>query len=80
MAIYDGYECFVPRLEEIEEGEIELRVRDCSKYKFKRVKAKIARDRASLPDGENLWIRDMIGRLFPHTPWTIKIVQEIEDR
>lgn len=72
-----GYEIFVRKLNELEEGkESEREVRDAQTYERKQVKALVSSSPEKLPDGEPLWVRGMLGQLLDEKPWQIKIVSE----
>ena len=68
-----GYEVFVRRLEELEEGkELQQEIRDAQTYERKNVKALVSPSPDKLPDGQPLWVRGMLGRLLDEKPWRIK--------
>lgn len=70
-----GYEIFVSKLAELEEGkELQKEVRDAQTYQRKNVKALVSSSPQKLPDGENLWVRGPLGQLLDNKPWRIKIV------
>lgn len=72
-----GYEIFVRKLEELEEGkELQKEVRDAQTYERKNVKAMVSSSPEKLPDGEPLWVRGMLGQLLDEKPWRIKIVNK----
>jgi hypothetical protein len=73
-----GYEIFVGKLEELEEGkELQKEIRDAQTYERKTVKALFSASPEKLPDGEPLWIRGGLGRLLDEKPWRIKIIGEV---
>lgn len=73
-----GYQIFVHGLEELEEGkEVEIQIMDVQTYGTKNVKALLSSSAKKLPDGENLWVRSMLGVLIDENPWRIKIISEI---
>ncbi|MFH1480885.1 MAG: phenylphosphate carboxylase subunit gamma [Pseudomonadota bacterium] len=59
------WQTFVRKFEDMKEGELELFIKDLTpgprKYDTKHVRAKVARSKAALPDGETLWIRSESG-------------------
>lgn len=72
-----GYEIFVRKLDELEEGkELQKEIRDAKTYERKTVKALLSSSPEKLPDGEPLWVRGMLGQLLDQKPWRIKIVSE----
>ena len=42
------------------------------------VKAKIAKSKEKLPDGEDLWVKNEDGAFLAENPWAIKIVEELD--
>ena len=73
-----GYEIFVRRLEELEEGkELQKEIRDVQKYERKTVKALFSSSPQKLPDGEPLWVRGPLGQLLDAKPWRVKIVGKV---
>jgi len=42
------------------------------------VKAKIAKSKEKLPDGEALWVKNEDGAFLPENPWVIKILEELD--
>lgn len=77
------YETFVSKPEILpESGETKLAVKDLTpgprKYDCRIVKAIVSRDPEKLPGADVLWLRSLVGKLFPN-PWAIKIVQELGD-
>lgn len=73
-----GYEIFVSKLEELEEGkELQKEIRDAQTYERKTVKALFSSSPEKLPDGETLWVRGGLGQLLDEKPWTIKIISEV---
>jgi len=73
-----GYEIFVRKLEELEEGkELQKEIRDAQTYERKQVKALISSSPEKLPKSENLWVRGMLGQLLDNKPWKIRIVSEV---
>ncbi|HEY86949.1 MAG TPA: phenylphosphate carboxylase subunit gamma [Dehalococcoidia bacterium] len=72
-----GYEIFVSKLSELEEGkELQKEIRDAQTYKRKTVKALFSSSPEKLPDGEPLWVRGNLGPLIDKRPWRIKIISE----
>ena len=72
-----GYEIFVSKLSELEEGkELQKEIRDAKTYERKTVKALFSSSPEKLPDGEQLWVRGVLGPLIDKKPWRIKIVSE----
>ena len=73
-----GYEIFVPKLEELEEGkELQKEIRDAQIYQRKQVRALFSSSPEKLPDGEDIWVRGMLGQLLDNKPWRIKIISEV---
>ena len=73
-----GYEIFVRKLNELEEGkESEREIRDAQTYARKQVRALFSSSPEKLPDGEDLWVRGMLGQLLDNKPWKIKILSEV---
>lgn len=75
------YLTFVDRKESLTEGkEIELLIKDLTpgrtKYDSRYVRAIVHHNPLKIPDGEVLWIRGLIGLLYPK-PYAIKIVKEV---
>jgi len=72
-----GYEIFVTKLSELEEGkELQKEIRNAKTYERKMVKALFSSSPEKLPDGEPLWVRGLLGPLIDKKPWRIKIVSE----
>lgn len=72
-----GYEIFVRKVGELEEGkELQTEIRDVKTYQPRKVKAIFSSSPDKLPDGEPLWIRGMLGQLLDEKPWRIKIISE----
>ena len=72
-----GYEIFVSKLEELEEGkELQKEIRNAQTYERKTVKALFSSSPDKLPDGELLWVRGPLGPLVDEKPWRIKIISE----
>jgi hypothetical protein len=42
------------------------------------VKAKIAKSKEKLPDGEALWVKNEDGGFLAENPWAIKILEELD--
>ena len=73
-----GYEIFVKNFEELEEDkELEKEIRDAQTYEIRNVKALFSSSPKKLPDGEDLWVRSLIGHLIDEKPWRIKIISEV---
>lgn len=73
-----GYEIFVSKLEELEEGkELQKEIRDAQTYERKTVKALFSSSPEKLPDSETLWVRGGLGQLLDEKPWGIKIISEV---
>jgi len=72
-----GYEIFVRKLGELEEGkELQIEIRDVKLYQTRKVTALLSSSPEKLPDSESLWVRGMLGKLLDEKPWRIKIVSE----
>jgi len=72
---------FVGKLEDLTQGkEVELLVKDLApgqrKYDSHYVRAVVCSDAKDLPDSDVLWIRGLVGVLYPQ-PWAIKITAEV---
>ncbi len=72
---------FVGKLEDLTEGkEVELLVKDLApgrqKYDARYVRAVLSSDSKDLPNSDVLWIRGLVGVLYPQ-PWAIKITAEL---
>jgi hypothetical protein len=73
-----GYEVFINKLEELEEGkELQKEIRDAKTYERMTVKALFSSSDDKLPDGDLLWVRGPLGPLFNEKPWRIKIVSKV---
>jgi len=74
------WQTFVRKFEDMKEGEVELFIKDLTpgprKYDTKHVRAKVARRKEDLPEGDILWIRSESGLRFSE-PWYIKILEEL---
>ncbi len=72
-----GYEIFVSKLSELEEGkELQKEIRDAKTYERKNVEAIFSSSPEKLPDGELLWVRGTLGPLVDKKAWRIKIISE----
>ena len=72
---------FVGKLEDLTQGkEVELLVKDLApgrkKYDARYVRAVVSSDSKDLSDSDVLWIRGLVGVLYPQ-PWVIKITAEV---
>jgi hypothetical protein len=76
------WQTFVRKFEDLSEGEVDLFVKDLTpgpkKYDTKHVRAKIARSKGNLPDGDLLRIRSESG-IATLEPWYIKILEELPE-
>ena len=74
------WQTFVRKYDDMKEGEIEIFIKDLTpgprKYDTKHVKAKVAKSKQALPDGDLLWIRSESGLRAPE-PWHIRILKEL---
>lgn len=75
------YLAFVDSPKDLPVGkEIELTVRDLTpgveKYDARYVRAIVADSPDKLPDGDILWLRSVLGLLYPD-PWVIKITGDL---
>lgn len=74
------WQTFVRRFGDMAEGEVEIFIKDLSpgprKYDTKHVRAKVARKKETLPDGDLLWIRSESG-MKADQPWYIQILEEL---
>ncbi len=81
MLTREGYEIFVRKLDQIEEGkEIEIEVRHCQTCQVKAVRAILSSSSKQAPDGELLWVRALVGHLLDEKPWRIRITKVLEER
>ena len=77
------YDTFVYSLDELPEGkECRIAIRDLApgKYKYgtRYVKALVSSSAEKLPDGDTLWVRSELGRLYQQ-PWKIKVIEQLGD-
>ncbi len=77
------YLTFMDNPEELPVGpEIELSIRDLTpgrrKYDGHNVRAIVADSPDKLPGGDILWIRSLVGILYPE-PYAIKIIEELDE-
>jgi hypothetical protein len=76
------WQTFVRRFEDMKEGELELFIKDLMsgprKYDTKHVRAKVAKSREVLSDGDVLWIRSESG-ITALEPWYLKILEELPE-
>ena len=77
------YATFVSDPKVLPEGqEIKLAIKDLTpgprKYDCRIVKAIVSSSPDRIPGGDVLWLRSLVGALFPQ-PWAIKIVEELGD-
>ncbi len=77
------YLTFVSNPERLPEGqEIKLAIKDLTpgprKYDCRLVKAIISRSAEGIEEGDVLWLKSLVGTLFPK-PWALKIVEELGD-
>jgi len=76
------WQTFVRKFEDMKEGEIELFIKDLTsgprKYDTRHVRAKVAKSKKVLSDGEVLWIRSESG-ITALEPWYIKILEELSE-
>jgi hypothetical protein len=76
------WQTFVRKFEDLNEGEVELFVKDLTpgpkKYDTKHVRAKVAKLRGALPDGDLLRIRSESG-ITAQESWYIKILEELPE-
>ncbi|MBI3016196.1 MAG: phenylphosphate carboxylase subunit gamma [Candidatus Tectomicrobia bacterium] len=75
------YLTFVDSLDNLKQGtEIEPLIKDLTpgrtKYEARYVKAVVSDDPDTLPGSDLLWVRGLVGRLYPK-PWGIKILKEV---
>jgi hypothetical protein len=76
------WQTFVRRFEDLKEGEVELFVKDLTpgsrKYDTRHVRAKVARSKGALPEGDLLRIRSESG-ITALEPWYIRILEELPE-
>lgn len=76
------WQTFVRKFEDLKEGEVELFIKDLTsgpkKYDTKHVRAKVAKSKGALSDGDLLKIRSESG-ITAIDPWYIKILEELPD-
>jgi len=76
------WQTFVRKFDDMKEGEVELFIKDLTpgprKYDTKHVRAKVARSKAALPDGDTLWVRSESGSTATE-PWYIEIIEEMPE-
>lgn len=76
------WQTFVRKFSDMKEGEVELFIKDLTpgpgKYDTKHVRAKVTSSKASLPDGEILWIRSESGTMAPE-PFYMSITEELPE-
>jgi hypothetical protein len=69
------WQTFVRKFDDMKEGEVELFIKDLTpgprKYDTKHVRAKVAKSKDALPDGQILWPRA--------EPWYISIIEELPE-
>lgn len=76
------YDTYVENLSDLPQGQeswIIIRSLAPGKYKYKswRAKAVVSSSAKDLPRGDTLWVRTMLGKLYPQ-PWKIKIIEQTE--
>src|SRR4030067_352683 len=76
------WQTFVRKFEDLNEGEVELFVKDLTpgpkKYDTKHVRAKVARSKGTLPEGDLLRIMSESG-ITAQESWYIKILEELPE-
>ena len=76
------WQTFVRKFDDVKEGELELFIKDLTpgprKYDTKHVRARVAKSKKTLPDGDILLIRSESGLKAPK-PWHIKILKELPE-
>ena len=76
------WQTFVRKFDDMKEGEGELFIKDLTpgprKYDAKHVRAKVAKSKQALADGDVLWIRSESGLLAPKA-WYIQILEELPE-
>lgn len=76
------WQTFVRKFDDMKEGEVELFIKDLTpgprKYDTKHVRARVARSKAALPDGDTLWVRSESGSTATE-PWCIEIIEEMPE-
>ena len=78
---YEIYEVYLQGHEkDIEEGNpFEMEIKDRATFARMVVKAKVAKTKDNLPNGEVLWIRSYEKDEVQPEPWVIEIVEELDD-
>ena len=76
------WQTFVRKYEDMQEGELELFIKDLTpgprKYDTKHVRANVAKSKDALPGGDTLWIRGESG-LMGAEPWYVEILEELPE-
>jgi hypothetical protein len=76
------WQTFVRKFDDLKEGEVELFIKDLTpgprKYDTKHVRARVAKSKKTVPDGDILLIRSESGLKGPD-PWYIKIHEELSE-
>ena len=76
------WQAFVRKFDDMKEGEAELFIKDLTpgprKYDTKHVRARVARSRQDLSDGDILRIRSESGLLAPKA-WYIQLLEELPE-
>lgn len=76
------WQTFVRSFDDIKEGETEIFIKDLTpgskKYNTLHVRAKIARSKSHLTDGDTLWIRSEAGIKNPD-PWFIELIEDLPE-
>lgn len=77
---YEVYEAwFKGHEEDIEKGRpFDLEIKSCEDFSRKVVKAIISKSK-NLKDGKELWIRSYAKDEYLPEPWSIKIVEELDE-
>ena len=80
--MHKEWQTFVRKFEDLQEGEVELFIKDLTsgprKYDTKHVRATVAKAKERLPKGEILRIRSESG-ITAMEPWYIEILEELPD-
>lgn len=84
FACYQGiegeYDTFIRVPEEIPEGKvIDLMVREIPRFRSRAVRAKVYKGWDEGRSGDKLYPLTPLGRLHSGSPWTIEIIEKLED-
>ncbi len=76
------WQTFVRRFDDMKEGEQEIFIKSLAagprKYDTKHVRARVAKSKQSLPNGDALWLRSESGARHSE-PWYVEILEELPE-